>query len=283
MDIASLVGIFSGLALIISAIFIGGSSDVFVNIPGLMIVIGGTMAATLLTVQFKDVMNAFKGAYIVFTRDKTNPKEMIETMIKLSRISHRHGLLKLGDVKTDSPVLRRACNLLAEAASEQVIRNTLQNEIDSLLARHFATQDVFKKMGTYAPAFGMLGTLIGLIQMLSELNNPDTMGPAMAIALLTTFYGSLLATMVFLPIAGKLKARTLLEVTNLEIIREGSISILTNDHYAHVYEQLSSYLPERERKPISAATPLTTIRSIKLPLIYLSLVISYYYGCLKPI
>jgi chemotaxis protein MotA len=252
MDIASLVGIFSGLALIISAIFIGGSSDVFVNIPGLMIVIGGTMAATLLTVQFKDVMNAFKGAYIVFTRDKTNPKEMIETMIKLSRISHRHGLLKLGDVKTDSPVLRRACNLLAEAASEQVIRNTLQNEIDSLLARHFATQDVFKKMGTYAPAFGMLGTLIGLIQMLSELNNPDTMGPAMAIALLTTFYGSLLATMVFLPIAGKLKARTLLEVTNLEIIREGSISILTNDHYAHVYEQLSSYLPERERKPISA-------------------------------
>lgn len=250
MDFASLIGIISGLALIFSAILIGGDADVFINVPGLMIVAGGTIAATLLTVQFKDVLNAFRAAYIVFTRDKTNVKDMIDTMLELSRISHRHGLLRLGDVETDSHVLRRACNLLAEAASEQVIRNTLQNEIDSLVARHHTVQDVFRKMAMYAPAFGMLGTLIGLIQMLSELTNPDTIGPAMAIALLTTFYGSLLATLVFMPIAGKLKARTLSEVTNLEVIREGCISILTNDHYAHVYEQLSSYLPEDTRKPL---------------------------------
>ncbi len=250
MDFASLLGILSGVALIISAIFIGGNADVFVNIPGMMIVFGGTLAATLLTFQFKDVLNAFHGAFIVFTRDKTNPQAMIDTMLELSRVSHRHGLLKLGDVNSPSPVLKRACNLLAEAASEQVMRNTLQNEIDSLVARHHATQDVFRKMGTYAPAFGMLGTLIGLIQMLSELRNPDTIGPAMAVALLTTFYGSLLSTVVFLPIAGKLKARTLLEVTNLEIIREGCIGILTNDHYMHVYEQLSSYIPEAKRKPL---------------------------------
>ncbi|WP_151702933.1 motility protein A [Nitrincola alkalilacustris] len=250
MDFASLIGIISGLALIFAAILIGGEADVFVNIPGLMIVAGGTIAATLLTVQFKDVLNAFRAAYIVFTRDKTNVKDMIDTMLELSRISHRHGLLRLGDVETDSHVLRRACNLLAEAASEQVIRNTLQNEIDSLVSRHMTVQDVFRKMALYAPAFGMLGTLIGLIQMLSELTNPDTIGPAMAIALLTTFYGSLLATLVFMPIAGKLRARTLSEVTNLEVIREGCISILTNDHYAHVYEQLSSYLPEDSRKPL---------------------------------
>lgn len=260
MDFASLLGIISGLALIISAIFIGGNADVFVNVPGVMIVVGGTMAATLLTVQFKDVLNAFRAAYIVFTRDKTNSSEMIDTMIKLSRISHRHGLLKLGDVKTDSAVLRRACNLLSEAASEQVIRNTLQNEIDSLMARHFSVQEVFRKMASYAPAFGMLGTLIGLIQMLSELDNPEAIGPAMAVALLTTFYGSLLATMVFLPIAGKLKARTLMEVTNLEIIREGCISILTNDHYAHVYEQLSAYLPEAARKPITGGDKAKAVK-----------------------
>jgi chemotaxis protein MotA len=250
MDFASLLGIFSGIFLIVSAILLGGNADVFLNVPGLMIVAGGTIAATLLTVQFKDVLNAFQAAWIVFTRDKTNPQEMIDTMLELSRVSHRHGLLKLGDVESDSHVLERACNLLAEAASEQVIRNTLQNEIDSLIARHHSVQDVFRKMATYAPAFGMLGTLIGLIQMLSQLNNPETIGPAMAVALLTTFYGSLLATMVFLPIAGKLHARTLSEVTNLEIIREGCISILTNDHYMHVYEQLASYLPEAQRKPI---------------------------------
>lgn len=250
MDFASLLGIISGIALIISAIFLGGNADVFLNVPGLMIVAGGTLAATLLTVNFKDVTNAFKAAWIVFTRDNTNPQEMIDTMLELSRVSHRHGLLKLGDVESDSHVLKRACNLLAEAASEQVIRNTLQNEIDSLIARHHSVQDVFRKMGAYAPAFGMLGTLIGLIQMLSQLSNPETIGPAMAVALLTTFYGSLLATVVFLPIAGKLHARTLAEVTNLEIIREGCISILTNDHYMHVYEQLASYLPEAQRKPV---------------------------------
>ncbi|WP_417579255.1 motility protein A [Nitrincola sp.] len=252
MDFASLLGIISGFALIIIAIFLGGNPDVFVNIPGLMIVAGGTIAATLLTVQFKDVLNAFRAAWFVFTRDKTNAQEMIDTMLELSRISHRHGLLMLGDIETNSRVLQRAANLLAEAASEQVIRNTLQNEIDSLIGRHFTVQDVFRKMAMYAPAFGMLGTLIGLIQMLSALQDPETIGPAMAIALLTTFYGSLLATVVFLPIAGKLRARTLAEVTNLEIIREGCISILTNDHYAHVYEQLSSYLPEASRKPLRA-------------------------------
>lgn len=252
MDFASLLGIISGIALIISAIVMGGSSDVFINIPGMMIVAGGTMAATLLTVQFKDVMSGFKGAFIVFTRDKTNPQEMIDTMLELSRVSHRHGLLKLGDIESSSPVLKRACMLLAEAASEQVIRNTIQNEIDSLVARHYTTQDLFKKMAAYAPAFGMLGTLIGLIQMLNELDNPEAIGPAMAVALLTTFYGSLLSTMVFLPIAGKLKSRTIVEVNNLEIIREGCISILTNDHYMHVYEQLSSYIPAAKRKSIKS-------------------------------
>lgn len=258
MDFASLLGIVSGFALIIIAIFLGGNPDVFVNVPGLMIVAGGTIAATLLTVQFKDVLNAFRAAWIVFTQDKTNAQEMIDTMLELSRISHRHGLLMLGDIETNSRVLQRAANLLAEAASEQVIRNTLQNEIDSLIGRHFTVQDVFRKMAMYAPAFGMLGTLIGLIQMLSALQDPETIGPAMAIALLTTFYGSLLATVVFLPIAGKLRARTLSEVTNLEIIREGCISILTNDHYAHVYEQLSSYLPEASRKPLRAAKQAKT-------------------------
>ncbi len=250
MDFASLIGIISGLALIISAIFLGGTPDVFLNVPGIMIVAGGTIAATLLTVPFKDLVNALKAAYYVFTRDRTNASDMIDTMIELSKISHRHGLLKMTHIKTESKVLKRACNLLAEAASEQVIRNTLQNEIDSLVARHFAVQDVFKKMANYAPAFGMLGTLIGLIQMLGKLDDPGSIGPSMAIALLTTFYGTLLATMVFLPIAGKLRARTLSEVTNLQIIREGSISILTNDQWVHVYEQLSAYLPENQRQSI---------------------------------
>lgn len=250
MDFASTLGFLSGLALIISAILLGGSADLFVNIPGMMIVIGGTMAATLLNVRYNDVRAAFRAAYIVFTRDNTDKQKMIDTMLELSKISHRNGLLALSNVETSSTFLRRACMLIAEASTEDMVRKTLQTEIDSLMTRHYVVQDVFKRMATYAPAFGMLGTLIGLIQMLSNLSDPDAIGPAMAVALLTTFYGSLLASMCFIPISGKLKIRTLQEVTNLEIIREGTLSILSNDHYANVYERLSSYIPEADRKPL---------------------------------
>jgi len=250
MDFASLIGFLSGLALIISAIFLGGSGDVFVNVPGMMIVVGGTIAATLLTVRFRDVTAAFRAAWIVFSRDNTDPQQMIDNMLALSKISHRQGLLALGEIETSSHFLKRACQMISDAASEKMVEKTLQTEIDSLFARHYQVQDVFKKMALYAPAFGMLGTLIGLIQMLSKLDDPSSIGPAMAVALLTTFYGSLLSSMMFLPIAGKLKSRTLMEVTNLEIIREGTLSILSNDHYSNVYERLSSYIPEAKRKPL---------------------------------
>ncbi|WP_421869560.1 motility protein A [Motiliproteus sp.] len=260
MDFASLLGFLSGLALIIGAILLGGDADLFVNVPGMMIVFGGTWAATLLTVRFTDVTAAFRAAYIVFTRDDTDQQKMIDTMLQLSKISHRNGLLALSKVETNSKFLQRACMLIAEASTEEMVRTTLQTEIDSLMVRHYSVQDVFKKMAIYAPAFGMLGTLIGLIQMLSNLSDPATIGPAMAVALLTTFYGSLLSSMVFLPIAGKLRRRTQVQITNLEIIREGTLSILSNDHYANVYERLSSYIPEVKRKPLTRHTGANTIK-----------------------
>ena len=203
MDFASTLGFLSGLALIVGAILLGGNADLFVNLPGMMIVVGGTTAAILLTVRFSDVTAAFRAAYIVFTHDNTDKQKMIDTMLELSKISHRNGLLALSNVETNSSFLRRACMLIADASTEDMVRKTLQTEIDSLIARHYSVQDVFKRMAMYAPAFGMLGTLIGLIQMLSNLSDPATIGPAMAVAMLTTFYGSLLSSMVFMPIAGK--------------------------------------------------------------------------------
>lgn len=250
MDLASLVGIISGLSLIISAIILGGDVHNFWSLPGVMIVVGGTTAATLLTFPFSDVLAAFRSAHTVFRRDKQDPNDMVTTMLKLSHISRRKGLLGLADVKTNSPFIKRVCSLIADAADENVIRSTLRTEIDSLKTRHFIQQDVFRRMAVYAPAFGMLGTLIGLIQMLSQLHDPSSIGPAMSIALLTTFYGSLLSTMIFLPIAGKLKARTLVEVINLEIAYEGAVSILEDNNALSVYEKLSAYIPKSMRKPI---------------------------------
>lgn len=250
MDLASFIGIISGLTLIISAIFLGGDVYNFINIPGLMIVFGGTLATTLITFQFRDVFAAFKAAYFVFTKEKEDPNQAVATMIKLSRVSRRQGLLKLANIKTRSSFLKKACGLLADGSSEEVIRAALTTEIQSLQMRHFIVQDVFRKMGIYAPAFGMLGTLIGLVQMLSRLQDPAHIGPAMATALLTTFYGSFLSTLFFLPVAGKLKSRTITEIMSLEIMREGAISIINNNNPIIIYEKLSSFISLRLRQPL---------------------------------
>ena len=249
MDAASLIGIISGLALIIGAIFIGGDLQSFINVQGMMIVFGGTLAATLITFQFKDVITAFLAAYFVFSEKKLDPNDMVQTMIELCTISRRQGLIALSRLEIEDDLLRKACNLIADGSKEDLIRDTLNIEIESMKQRHFVIQDVFRKMALYAPSFGMMGTLIGLVQMLRQLSNPETIGPSMAVALLTTFYGMLLATLFFLPIAGKLKDRTLVEVVNLEIICEGAISILEDNNPIFVYEKLSSYIPAKKRRP----------------------------------
>ncbi len=249
MDTASLIGIISGISLIVGAIFIGGQLDNFFNLQGFMIVFGGTLASTLITFQLKDLMTAFKAAFFVFTVKKHDPNDMVETMIELCTISRRQGLIALSRMDIEDDLLRKACNLIADGSKEDLIRDTVHIEIESMKQRHFIVQDVFRKMAIYAPSFGMMGTLIGLVQMLSQLSNPETIGPAMAVALLTTFYGMLLSTLFFLPIAGKLKDRTLVEVINLEIIFEGAISILEDNNPIFVYEKLSSYIPAKKRRP----------------------------------
>lgn len=252
MDFASLIGIISGITLVFSAIVIKGDIHNFLDLPSLMLVIGGTGAATLLTFRFKDVISAFKAAYFVFAEGSKDANDIVATMVKLCRISRREGIVKLGDTKTKSRFLKKACQLIADSSEEDLIRSALRTEIESLKMRHFIVQDVFKKMGIYSPAFGMLGTLVGLVQMLSKLQDASSLGPSMALALITTFYGSLLATVFFLPVAGKLKARTIREVINLEIIFEGAISILEGSSPTLVYERLSSHIPSRDRKSLRA-------------------------------
>jgi len=249
VDAASLIGIISGLSLIIGAIFLGGDFQNFINVRGMMIVLGGTLAATLITFQFKDVIAAVVAAFFVFSEKKLDPNDMVETMIELCTISRRQGLIALSRLEIEDDLLRKACNLIADGSKEDLIRDTLNIEIESMKQRHYVVQDVFRKMALYAPSFGMMGTLIGLIQMLRQLSNPETIGPSMAVALLTTFYGMFLATLIFLPIAGKLKDRTLVEVINLEIIFEGAISILEDNNPVFVYEKLSSYIPAKKRRP----------------------------------
>ena len=250
MDIATLLGIIVGFGLVIGAIFLGGSFNDFVNLPGVMIVFGGTGAAIFVTFPLEEVIQAFSGGIHAFAARRVKPQEVVNTMVRIAEISRREGLTALENIQTENTILKKACQLIADNADPALIRDTVMIEIATMKRRHKISIDVFNRLGAFAPAFGMIGTLIGLVQMLTELNDPQAIGPAMAIAILTTFYGALMANLLFLPIAGKLKARTLQEEVHLNIIFEGAKSILENNNPRLVYEKLSSFIPPPERKSV---------------------------------
>ena len=250
MDFGSIVGLFAGVGLILTAILFGGDLGVFLNLPGFMIVVGGSLAATAITFDFGDVKSAFRGVAKVFSTQIEKPSDVIDNMVDLCKISRKKGIIELGKMEVKSRFLAKALNLVADGADEEIIKDALNTEISSLKKRHFAVQDVFKKMALYAPAFGMIGTLIGLVQMLQTLDDPQSVGPSMAVALITTLYGSIMASLIFGPIAGKLSARTNEEVLNMEIMFEGAAAIIDNNNPRMVHEKLSSHIPHDSRKEI---------------------------------
>ena len=248
MDIATFSGILCGFGLVLGAIFIGPAPGKFVDIPSVMIVGGGVSAAILIAFPAEEVRQAFKAGMKVFASRKTRSQDVVATMVKVAEISRREGILALERVQTDNPLLKKATQLIADNADPALIRETVSIEIASMKRRHKIGISVFQKLGSLAPSFGMIGTLIGLVQMLSSMTDPSTLGPGMAVAVLTTFYGSLLANLLFNPIADKLKARSMQEELVLCIIFEGAKCILENNNPRLVYEKLSSFLPPSERR-----------------------------------
>ena len=248
MDIATFSGIFFGFSLVLGAIFLGPSPGNFIDIPSIMIVIGGVSASILISFPAEEVMQAVRAGMKAFATRKTKPGDVVNTMVKVAEISRREGLLALERVQTDNPILKKATQLIADSADPNLIRDTVAIEIASMKRRHNIGIAVFQKLGNLGPAFGMIGTLIGLVQMLTSMSDPAMLGPAMAVAILTTFYGSVLANLIFIPIGDKLKARSMQEQLVLFIIFEGAKCILENNNPKLVYDKLSSFLPPKERQ-----------------------------------
>lgn len=248
MDFATLLGLTFGLSLVVGAIYLGGSLLQFVDLPSVMIVVGGSLGAICVAHPFEEVVQSFYAGFKIFASKKVRNRDVVNIMVKVAEISRREGLLALENVQTDNVILKKSCQLIADNADPQLIRDTVSIEIASLKRRHLVAQEVFKRLGGLAPSFGMLGTLIGLVQMLMNLSDPSKIGPGMAVAILTSFYGSVLSTLIFVPIAAKLKARTLQEELHLLIIFEGAKSILENNNPRLVYEKLSSFLAPDERE-----------------------------------
>lgn len=250
MDIATVFGIVAGLGLIISAILMGGGGvGGFIDLPGFMIVGGGTASAMLVMFPFATIKSSVIIAKKAIQSRPHNPAQMIKQMVDLSKKVRKEGALSLQNFKSKDRLLNKGVTLMVDGADPNAMRGILSTEISHIRQRHQVGQAVFEQMGLLAPAFGMIGTLIGLVQMLKTLSDPSSIGPAMAVALLTTFYGAVFANLVAVPIAKKLELRSQEETLGLEIVMEGMLSIVNKENPSIIRDKLHAFLnPKAQTK-----------------------------------
>ena len=244
MDVATLVGATSGTALVLVAIFMGGGLGMFINVPSIMITVRGCVAATLINFPLQKVMGVLGVVKKAFMHKVVEPQEEIVRMVEYAKIARREGLLALEDKLQDlnDPFLSKGIQLVIDGTTPEALREILRIEVDFLADRHGLGKSILESMGASAPAFGMIGTLIGLVQMLRHMSDPSSIGVGMSTALLTTFYGAFMANLVFLPLAGKVGARSNEEVLVKELMIEGIISIQSGDNPRLVEEKLKSFV-----------------------------------------
>jgi chemotaxis protein MotA len=255
VDIATLIGIVISFGLVIISILIGGDGLWFVNAPSLMIVIGGTMGATLLAFPLKDVLSVFNVAKHVFMHKCQSANELIPLISGFAKKARQEGILsfesQLDDI--DDPFLVKGIQMAIDGMESSAIEEVMTTEIMYINERHRLGSEIFTTMGTFAPAVGMLGTIIGLVQMLMQMEDPSQIGAPMAVALLTTFYGTMLANLVFLPVAGKLKTRSKQEILIKQMVLEGVISIQSGDNHRIVEQKLKAFIPPKAREVLTEA------------------------------
>lgn len=249
LDLSTVLGIISGVGLFSIAISSGGSILDFIHLPSLLIVVGGTLAGTLINYPLHKLLEMFKILKIIFTQKMMDPGEIIKVLVNLAETARKEGLLALEDAayQIEDKFLQKGILLIVDGTEPELVRSILETELAFLEERHKAGQSIFETMATLAPAFGMIGTLIGLIKMLKNLDNPDAIGPGMAVALITTFYGALMANLLFIPTAGKLSVRSSEEILLKEVMIEGMLSIQAGENPRIIEEKLKAFLAPKMR------------------------------------
>lgn len=250
MDPATLIGVITAFSLVLTAITLGGSITLFINIPSLMIVFGGTLGATMINYPLPDILKVSKVVKNAFFLKKFTAKELIVNFVTLAGTARREGILALETAINDisDEFMKKGLQLSVDGLEPLSIKDILDTEIINIQDRHKLGAEIFTTLGAFAPALGMIGTLIGLVQMLQTMEDPSTIGPAMAVALLTTFYGSIIANIVCLPIAGKLKNRSSEEVMMKELMSEGILSIAKGDNPRLLEQKLNAFLSPQLRE-----------------------------------
>ena len=256
MDIASVVGIVLAHVLIIASILMGAGLAAFIDVPSIVIVFGGTVAATMMAFpmnKFTGVVGVFKKAFLFALPDTPS---QIDAMAEFAALARKEGLLALEE-KLDSvedPYMVKGLRLVVDGFPPEVVRDILSSDLYAMQERHSCGKAILDKMGEVAPAFGMIGTLIGLVTMLKNLSDPSQIGSGMAVALLTTFYGAFLANVIFLPLSTKLDQRKKEETLLREVMIEGIASIQGGDKPQMVKEKLKAFLSPGGRKAMEEAS-----------------------------
>ena len=254
MDIATIVGVLLGFMVITTAIIVGGGWQIFIHLPSVAITIGGMLCATLIHFslpQFLGIFSVVKKTIVTKIPSKT---ELIQKMVNYAAINRRDGALALEQQihNVKDLFFVKGLQMLVDGQESEAIRDMMSLEIQNLQERHSTGKKILEFMGAAAPAFGMVGTLIGLIQMLRNLNSPDQIGAGMAVALITTFYGALAANLIFIPLAGKLGIYSRAESTAMEMIVEGICSIPQGENPTTVREKMQAFISQGRREEIKA-------------------------------
>ncbi len=253
MDIATIVGTLVCVALIVIAILTKTDFATFVDPASLLLVLGGSIAATLMCFPLGVMTKLFNVIKKVIFNKPSDTVEHVSTLVRLAEVARRDGILSLENHLNDGEYdefMVRGLRMAIDGQDPAVIQSAMEQEVETLMERHATGKALFETLGKYAPAFGMLGTIMGLIIMLKSMDDPEALGPGMALALITTFYGSLFANVFFLPIADKLGTRSTEEVASKLLIIRGVMSIQSGDNPRIVQQKLMAFLDAKQRKGV---------------------------------
>lgn len=249
MDIATLLGLFGGFGLVIGAIFLGGSLGAFIDIPSILIVVAGTLLVTTISYSLPEMLKA-QGLYMkTLFFSAPNLQEEVKFILSLAQKSRANGLLSIqGEVdQISNDFLKKSLTQAVDGANPEFIEGMMKTDTATMISRHEKGVNILKRSAEVAPAMGLIGTLIGLVQMLGNLSDPNSIGPSMAVALLTTMYGAILANMVFGPLAAKLERNSNIEVAARQIYLYSVLSMVKQENPRQLEVTLNSLLEPKDR------------------------------------
>ena len=233
---------------IISAAGIGGFPS-YIDVPSAIITFGGALAAVMTSYSMGDYINGLKSLGLIFKAPAVNTADLIKKIIDLSNVARKEGLLSLEEsaADMDEPFLKKGILLVVDGTDPDLVRGILETEMECIDSRHKGTAGFWETLGAMGPAWGMIGTLVGLVNMLNNMSDASSIGPSMAVALITTLYGSLLANWICAPTAAKLKADNAIEMMQKQVMIEGLLSIQAGENPRVIEEKLKSFLSPKDR------------------------------------